>query len=272
MRYHLAFAFLPLLAGALDGPARADEPLRIFAAGSLTGAFTDMVRAFDAQPGTVAVPVFGPSGVLRRRIEAGENPDLFASADMGHPTHLAAERGGLAVSPFVRNRLCVQGLQRLGLTPDTILDRMLDAALVLATSTPRADPGGDYAWAVFARAEQVRPGAKASLEAKARALVGGPGMSPAVPGRGAVAGLFLTGQADLFLGYCSNVDVMLAEVPGLVSVPLPPPLAPDGADRPEYGMVVLSGSETARRFAAFVLSPAGQAILAQRGFEPISPP
>lgn len=65
---------------------------------------------------------------------------------------------------------------------------------------------------------------------------------------------------------------MLAEVPGLVSVPLPPPLAPDGADRPEYGMVVLSGSETARRFAAFVLSPAGQAILAQRGFEPISPP
>ncbi len=272
MMPRLALAVLLMLAGVLSGPARADEPLRIFAAGSLTDAFTDMIRVLDAPPGTFAPPVFGPSGVLRGRLEAGEAADVFASADMGNPARLAAARGGLPVVPFVRNRLCIQGQQRLGLAPDTILDRMLDPALALATSTPRADPGGDYAWAVFARAEQARPGARAALEAKARPLVGGPGMVPALPGHGAVAGLFLTGQADLFLGYCSNVEAMLADVPGLVSEPLPPPLAPQGADRPEYGMVVLSGTAAARRFATFVLSPDGQAILARHGFEPVAPP
>ena len=268
-RYVLAL--LPLLA-ALGGTARAEEPMRVFAAGSLTGAFTEMVQAFGAPPGVVAPPVFGPSGLLRQRIEAGEPADVFASANMGHPASLAARRPGVAVTPFVRNRLCVLGMQRLGLEPGVLLDRMLDPALVLATSTPRADPSGDYAWAVFARAEQVRPGAKASLEAKARTLVGGPGMVPAVPGRSAAAGLFLAGQADLYLGYCSGAAGIQAEVPGLAAVPLPPPLAPEGADRPEYGMVVLTGSDTARRFAAFVLSPAGQAILAAHGFEPASPP
>ena len=102
---------------------------------------------------------------------------------MASPTRLAAERGGLPVTPFVRNKLCMQGMQRLGLTPDTVLDRRLDPKLTLATSTPHADPGGDYAWAVFARADRVHPGARAILEAKAKTLVGGPGMTPAVPGR-----------------------------------------------------------------------------------------
>jgi molybdate transport system substrate-binding protein len=68
---------------------------------------------------------------------------------------------------------------------------------------------------------------KLGLKAKARPVVGGPGMRPAVSGHGAVAGVFLTHQADLFLGYCSNVKALLAEVPGLVSVPVPPPLAPE---------------------------------------------
>lgn len=271
MRCLFPLAVLPLIVGLLGGPVRAEEPLRVFAAGSLTSAFTEMIGVLNSSPGAIAPPVFGPSGVLRGQLEAGEAADVFASADMGNPARLAATRG-LPVVPFVRNRLCIQGQGRLGLAPDTILDRMLDPALVLATSTPRADPGGDYAWAVFARSDQARPGARTALEAKARPLVGGPGMVPVLAGHGAVAGLFLTGKADLFLGYCSNVEAMLADVPGLVSVPLPPPLAPQGADRPEYGMIVLSDKEAARRFAAFVLSPDGQAILAKHGFEPIPVP
>jgi hypothetical protein len=40
------------------------EQLRIFAAGSLEGAFTEMIAAFPARAGSVAQPVFGPSGLL----------------------------------------------------------------------------------------------------------------------------------------------------------------------------------------------------------------
>jgi len=61
----------------------------------------------------------------------------------------------------------------LWLTPANMLDRLLDPAVRLATSTPGADPGGDYAFAVFARAEAIRAGARAALEAKAQQLYGG---------------------------------------------------------------------------------------------------
>jgi ABC-type molybdate transport system substrate-binding protein len=169
------------------------DPLRIYAAGSLTAAFSDMVRAFPAPADTVAPPVFGPSGVLRERIEHGEPADLLASADMDQPRILARQRGDRPVVMFTRNRLCALGLASIGLTPDNMLEKLLDPAVRLATSTPRADPGGDYAWAVFARAESVRSGARGILEAKALQLVGGPNTPPLVPGRGAVQGVIGTG-------------------------------------------------------------------------------
>jgi molybdate transport system substrate-binding protein len=269
VRRHLV---LPLLASLLAIPAAAQQKLHIIAAGSLTAAFTDLIRVFNAPPGSLAPPVFGPSGVLRERIEQGEPADVFASADMANPEKFAAERPRVSVTPFVGNTLCVQGWQRLALTPGNLLDRMLDPKLVLGTSTPHADPAGDYAWASFDRADKIRPGAGAVLKAKTRQVVGAPGMRPALPGHSAVAGVFLTHRTDLFLGYCSDVRALLRDVPGLASVPVPPPLAPQGAERPEYGMAVLGNSALARRFAAFVLSPQGQARLARHGFTPITAP
>ena len=165
---------------------------------------------------------------------------MFASADMGirrnsQPNGSASPSRPSSATPFACRVGSVSSL-----TPATALDRMLDPNLVLATSTPKADPGGDYAWAVFARANQVHPGAQAILEAKARPLVGGPdlptlrypgmALSPPVP----------HSSGGPVPCYCSNVAPLLADVPGLVSVPLEPPLAPQGADRPQYGIVALT--------------------------------
>ncbi len=149
-----------LLATAAIVPLRyaLAEPLHIYAAGSLTGAFTDMVKAFPAGEGDVAAPVFGPSGVLREKIEDGDHVDVFASADMTQPRTLASVHGESSVVMFTRNRLCALGRASVGMTTDNLLDRLLDPSVRLATSTPGADPGGDYAWAVFARAEAVHPG------------------------------------------------------------------------------------------------------------------
>lgn len=246
-------------------PARAGDALRLFAAGSLTDAMTAMLLAAGLPPDQVAPPVFGPSGVLRERIEAGVAADVFASADMAQPRRLAAARH-LPVVMFARNSLCSIGREGLGLTPATVLDRMMDPAVRLGTSTPGADPGGDYAWAVFARAEALRPGARAVLEAKALKLVGGPDSKPLVPGRGPVQGVFLAGAADVMLGYCSGAAAITGDVPGLVSVPLPPELTVG----PAYGMVVLTDNPIALRFALFVVSEEGQAILARHGFQPVA--
>ncbi len=244
------------------------EPLHIYAAGSLTGAFTEMIKAFGAPEGQVAAPVFGPSGVLRQKIEHGDTVDVFSSADMDQPRALSRERGGLPVIMFTRNRLCALGRSTLGLTPDNLLDRLLDPAVRLATSTRGADPGGDYAWAVFARAEKVHPGAQAVLQAKALKLVGGPNTPPLVPGRGAVEGVFLADRADVMLGYCSSGEPVLRAIPGLSNVPLPASLTVG----PAYGLLVLSDQPLAARFALFVLSEQGQTILRQHGFDPIGLP
>jgi len=255
-------------APALAQDAATGGPLRVYAAGSLTGAFNALLQAFGMTPGEASQPTYGPSGVLRERLERGEAADLFASADMGQPRRLAAAGRGTPVVLFARNRMCALGRAGLGITPANLLDRLMDPAVKLATSTPGADPGGDYAWAVFARAEQVRPGARATLEGKAQQLVGGPSMALLVPGQGPSEGVFLSGRADAMLGYCSGVAGLQRTIPDLVAVPLPPELEVG----PEYGMTVLSGSPDAARFALFVLSEPGQAILARHGLVPVTLP
>ena len=153
----------------------------------------------------------------------------------------------------------------MGVTEDNLLPRMLDPAVRLATSTPGADPGGDYAWAMFARADTMHPGAQAILEAKALRLVGGPDTPPLVPGHGAVQGVFLADRADIMLGYCSGSASVMKEVPGLVSIAVPPALSVE----PAYGIVVLTDQPLATCFALFVMSEQGQAILQRHGFDPV---
>ena len=64
------------------------DGLRTCAAGSLTAPFTAMVQAFGAAADEIGPPVFGPSGMLRQRIEHGDAVDVFASgAEAGHPLH-----------------------------------------------------------------------------------------------------------------------------------------------------------------------------------------
>ncbi len=218
------------------GPARA-ETLQIYAAGSLSAAIPDLLLHFPSGPDHPAPPVFGPSGLLRAQIEAGAAVDVMASADMDQARRLALGHPERPVIAFTRNRLCAIARAGIGLTATDLLDRLLDPSVRLATSTPGADPGGDDAFAVFARAEAVHPGARAVLAAKALKLVGGGAATPLlVPGQGAVEGVFLADKADVMPGYCSGSAAVLGHVPGLVSIELPPSLAVG----PAYGMVVLT--------------------------------
>ncbi len=70
------------------------------------------------------------------------------------------------------------------------------------------------------------------------------------------------------LGYCSSGLPVMREIPDLVNVALPPDLTVG----PAYGLIVLSDDPVAARFALFVLSEQGQAILRKYGFDPIGLP
>jgi ABC-type molybdate transport system substrate-binding protein len=164
---------------------------------------------------------------------------------------------------FARNRLCALVKPGLAVTPATLLDTMLREDVKLATSTPKADPSGDYAFEVFAKAEGVKPGSRAALEKKAQQLTGGPASTAPPAGRSAYGWHVAEGRADIFLTYCTNAVVAQRENAGQQMVALPEPLAV-GAD---YGLTVMSAaSPGAQRFAAFILSAEGRAILVRHGF------
>ena len=182
---------------------------------------------------------------------------------MEHPQALAAAKKSGPVVLFARNQLCALARPGVTVTTATLLDRMLDPGVKLGTSTPRADPSGDYAWEVFRKAERLRPGAFATLERKALQLVGGPGAPTAPPGRSVYAMLIAEGKADLFLTYCTNAAQAKQEVAAASVVALPDELAV-GAD---YGLTVLANAPPdAYRLAMFILSAEGQRVLAKVGF------
>jgi len=123
--------------------------LVLYGAGSLREVMTQIAADYQATHGLQVRTDFGPSGLMRERIERGEKVDVFASADIGHPLRLQQDGRATVVAMFTRNTLCAVALPRVGLTTANLLDRLLDPGVKLGTSTPKADPAGDYTWAMF---------------------------------------------------------------------------------------------------------------------------
>jgi ABC-type molybdate transport system substrate-binding protein len=236
----------------------------VFAAGSLRAPLTDVAKAFEERSGRSVALTFGPSGLLRDRIGSGEAADVFASANTEPPRGLAAFGWAHGVERFARNAMCVLAAPWIDVSSHNVLAVLLDPAVSVGTSTPKADPSGDYAWEVFRKAEAIEAGALATLTTKARQLTGGP-HSPQPPDRNVYAMLVAEAAVDVFVTYRTNAALARQERPALQIVELPRALAV-GAD---YGMAVRrDAAPTARDFASFVLAREGQGVLAAYGFDP----
>ena len=250
--------------------AVASEPVLLHAAGSLRSALTEVASAFEAASGQKVEAKYGPSGTLKDEIAGGMRAEVFASANMEHPQALSAAGKSGPVVLFARNRLCALVRPGLAVEPATLLDRMLDPNVKLGTSTPRADPSGDYAWEMFRKADKLKPGAFGALEQKALQLTGGPNAPTAPPGRTIYGVLVAEGKADIFLTYCTGALEAQKQNAGQQIVSIVDELAV-GAD---YGLTVLTrASPQAYQFAMFILSMDGQRVLARHGFAaPLLPP
>jgi molybdenum ABC transporter molybdate-binding protein len=256
-----ALLFAAISASAADAPT-----VRLHAAGSLRAAMTDIAKAYSEAYGVTVTPTFGGSGLLKDRLLEGEPGDVFASADMGNPQALtSAGKSGPTVL-FAHNHLCAIMRPGLQATPASLLATLLNPSVKVGTSTPIGDPAGDYAWALFKKADAIRPGSRATLEAKAVKIGNEPG-SLAVPAgvTNGVAWLFKEKRADVFLAYCTGGTAVAAELPGTTTIHLPPALAVEA----NYGLTILKSAnqDLAAQLAFFILSPAGQKILADHGFD-----
>ena len=100
-----------------------------------------------------------------------------------------------------------------------------------------------------------RPGRPALLASKALQLTGGPNSPPPPAGRNVYGMLVATGQADVFLTYCTNAVAARAQAPQLQLVDI----APEINVSAQYGVAVLEpGGADAQAYAQFLIGPKGR--------------
>jgi ABC-type molybdate transport system substrate-binding protein len=264
----LGTALLGLVAFAPTGHSQtpadaASNVIQVYAAGSLREALTSIAGGYQDRTGQKVALTFGASGLLRERIEKGEPAAIFASADTLHPQRLAAAGNWLAPVVFVRNSMCALTSEKLAAESSSLLSLMLKPQVRVGTSTPRSDPSGDYAWALFNKAEEIQPGAFNALDAKALKLTGAANSPQPPAGRSFYAWAMDEGQADVFLTYCTNAVAAQVEVPRLKVVQMPAELQVGAA----YALTVSkSANPAAAAFARTLLEPTAQAVFNRFGF------
>jgi molybdate transport system substrate-binding protein len=215
----------------------------IFAASSLTAAFTDMGNAFHAlYPKATVKFNFNGSPTLVTQISQGAPADVFASADTDNLQRLVDS--GLTVgTPRIFTKNLLQIVVAKGNPKGVVgLADLARSDLVVILCAP-AVPCGHYANQALANAGVVAK--PVSLEPNVKSLIG----------------KIALGEADIGIGYVTDV-VADNRVSGVV-IPANQNIV---ASYPLAALRSSTNPVTAQAFVNFVLSAQGQAIMAKYGF------
>jgi ABC-type molybdate transport system substrate-binding protein len=189
---------------ALASSSAAASEIRVMAAGSLRDVFAAVFADYAKLYGDSFAPVWGPSGVLRERLQKGEAFDVFASAGLPH-AQVLTEAGVSGPSVlFVRNALCIVTDADRQLDAGNLVETLLKPEIRIGTSTPVSDPAGDYTWEMFHKIDAQRPGTFEILSRKAQQLDGSAATATLVNGRPRMLVALDDRQIDLFIAYCSG--------------------------------------------------------------------
>ncbi|MFL6658677.1 MAG: molybdate ABC transporter substrate-binding protein [Massilia sp.] len=221
----------------------------VSAAASLTDAFKEIAQTFEAAHPTTKISLnFGASGALLQQIAKGAPVDVFASADqetMDSAAKLALLKPG-ARHDFVSNTLVVVVPKASTVAIASLAHLGQASVKKVAIGAPASVPAGRYAkhalesaglWNVVEPKMISTQNVRQSLDYVSRGEV--------------EAGFVYATDAALFkdkvkLAYTVPLDVRITYPISLTAASTNP--------------------EEAKQFIAFVLSPAGQAILAKFGF------
>ncbi|HEY4068987.1 MAG TPA: molybdate ABC transporter substrate-binding protein [Burkholderiaceae bacterium] len=256
-----------VLFAAMTTGAKADG-LVLYGAGSLREAMGQVALEFGKAHDLVVTTQFGNSGSMRERIEKGDKVDVFTSADVGHARKLLDDGRADVMVMFARNRVCLLSPAKFGATTETALQKMVSEGVRIGMSPPKADPLGDYTVQLFEKADQVKAGSEAVLQARAVVLQSPPA-GPAAKSGDTDVDAIQDGRIDASIVYCSISERYARLLPSATVVAFPPELQVG----PEYALAVLKNARPeAYQLALTILSAAGQKILADRGFIPVALP
>ncbi|WP_191575754.1 molybdate ABC transporter substrate-binding protein [Achromobacter insolitus] len=237
------------LAAAWSANASAGE-IVVSAAASLTNAFKEVAQGFEKEhAGTKVVLNFGASDVLLQQIVKGAPADVFASADQKAMDKAVEEK---AVKPatrvdFAANQivLIVPTDSKAGIKSLKDLER--DEVKRIAYGNPASVPVGRYT--------------QAALQAE--------GLWDAVQAKSVLAqnvrqslDYVARGEVDAGFVFATDAAIMPGKVNVAVRVPSTTPVT--------YPIALTTreaAAKEAESFVAYVMSPAGQAILSRFGFQ-----
>jgi molybdate transport system substrate-binding protein len=233
---------------AATGSAFAAD-LTVSAAASLTNAFKEIAHNYAAQYPQAKIALnFGASGALLQQMAKGAPVDVFASADQ--ETMDMAEKQGLVAAgdrhDFVRNALVLIAPADSKLALKRLEDLGQADVKRVAIGNPASVPVGRYTrhaleaarlWPMVQAKAINTQNVRQSLDYVAR------------------------GEVDAGFVYATDAALMQDKVKVVLEVPLDTVIS-----YPIAKTAASSNGEEARRFIAYVLSPAGQAVLQKFGF------
>jgi molybdate transport system substrate-binding protein len=231
-------------AASSSSAASSTGTITVFAAASLTGTFKTLAQQFEAaHPGDSVRFSFGPSSGLATEITSGAPADVFASASPKNMQQVVSAGDASSPQDFAKN------IMEVAVPPNnpgkvTSVTDLAKSSVKVALCQPQV-PCGTVAAKVFKEAKiKVTP---VTLQ----------------PDVKSVLTQVETGNVDAGMVYVTDVLAAGAKVKG-VTIP-----ASDNAST-LYPIAAVSSSKhksIADAFIAYVLSPAGQQVLAAAGFE-----
>jgi len=233
--------------------------LTVYAAASLTDAFTELGDAFEVlHPGVTVTFNFGGSQNLRTQIEQGATADVFASANTKEMDTLVT--GNLVTSGtpkiFLTNQLVVI-LPEANPAGIVSLEDLATPGLKLVLAAEEV-PAGRYARQILEHLNDLY-----GTDYKDSVLANVVSNEDNI--RQAVTKVQL-GEADASIVYVSDAvavpELLRIEIPAEMNVIAEYPIAP---------VSETTNVDLANEFIGYVLSPAGQAALKKWGFTPIVP-
>lgn len=233
-------ASAPVSSPSVEAQADAGQSgeLIVYAAASLSGAFDAIGDAFTAEnPDVTFSPVYDGSSTLVTQILEGAPADVFASADEANMQKAA----------------------------DVTIDPTLFASNTLVIAVPAGNPGGVKTLADLADVTTVLCAPEVPCGAASAKLLASAGVTvePASLEQNVTAVLTKVAASEADAGLVYATDVIGRDDLEVI--------VPDGADEvvnhyPIAALTEARNPEAAAAFVEFVLSDAGQKILAEFGF------
>ena len=216
----------------------------MFAAASLTEAFTTLGKQFDAaHPGVKVVFNFGPSSGLAEQINQGAPADVFASASTKNMDQVVSAGGASNPTPFVQN---VMEIATPSSNPGNVasVNDLAKSSVKVALCQAQVPCG--------ATAQQVFTNAKITVKP----------VTEEVDVKSVLSKVELD-EVDAGVVYVTDVRAAGSKVNGVVI----PSNVNASTTYPIAALTKSHNAAASQAFVAYVLSPTGMSVLTADGFE-----